>query len=496
MEPKKDTYLPLLKPLLDAPGSRYHFRDWDGNTAWQSQNYVTEGLLPNLQRSENTSDEPTKPNDALLIIANVSSRVGRQKPQTGLGHESQQAIINFTNDIKTGSGFHAHGPVRMLLWVGEVEKQALLPRTVCHRRKIALALEITCQVEEIVGGATSSVRELTQSREDFLNIESGKRVAERMRRNNIQIPLERQDGIQKKVQGILQGFTSGNAASLHEPNGTLPDTFREWHKELRQLKADFESGKLSQFIGGPPGIVKRKSRKDPRAYSPEWLQLMQMERTLKSQQREKDDVDHLMIEQGKLDSLELDAYQEGLSKAERQEKLEEVDRRTRELKTRLDNVTVRRSKAFDFMLDDRKAFAQDPPLLMWDQRTAEPLLAQDYNFYKPKDMALLDLQPKYPNPYPLTRAQAIYLDIITAGIFTHGNQTLAAGLKQLAPGAVEALVPRVPALQDLRKGGCRNLEDLRCRVMTPEMFYGLALAWEKWPFKRSVTDLMYSRVGL
>jgi transcription factor 1 len=491
VEPRKDTYLPFLKPLLDAPGSRYHLRDWDGRTPWQAQKYITEGLLPNLQLSENSSRDPAAPNDSLLIVVNASSRSDRQKPQTGLGHESHQAIISFTNDIRTGSGFHAHGPVRMLLWVPEVEKQALLPRTVCHRRKIALALEMTCQVEEIVGGASASVRELKQHREDFLNIESGKQVAERMRRKNIQIPVERQDGMQRKVQDILQGSTSGDAVALRESDGTLPDSSRKWHKELRQLKADFESGKLSQFIGGPPGVRTNKRRNDPRTHSPEWVRLMEMERNLKSQQREKIDVLHLIVEQEKLDSLELDAYQDCLSEAERREKLEEVDRRTRELKTRLDNVTNRRSMAFKFIVDDRKAFVQNPPLLMWDQRTAEPLIAQDYNFYKPKDIALLDIQPKFPNPYPLTTAQAIYLDMIVARVFTHGNQTPTVGLKQLAPGAFEALVPRVPALQDLRKGGCRNIEDLRCRVMTPEMFYDLALAWEKWPFKPPVPDLMY-----
>ena len=37
----------------------------------------------------------------------------------------------------------------------------------------------------------------------------------------------------------------------------------------------------------------------------------------------------------------------------------------------------------------------DPPLLMWDRRNAEPILAEDDEFYHlNKPMALLDFQPQ------------------------------------------------------------------------------------------------------
>ncbi len=488
MEPRKETYFPFLKPLLDAPGSRYHYRDWDSGY-WQPRTFVTEGLLPDLRQSDCTSREPAGRNDSILIVANVSTSVEKQKSRYSRVYESHKMMLRFIETIRAGSGFHAHGPVRMLLWVTEMEKQAILPRTVHHRRKISLALETTCRVEEIVGGSPS-VRGKISSREDFLNVESGKQVAERMRRQNIQIPLERQDEMQRRVQDMLKGLPGNDAITVNDSGGTRADTSREWHKQLRQLRADFESGKLSRCIGDPPGLqTTPKKRKDGRVHSPEWRKMKEMERTLKSQQRKQSNTINLVLEQEQLDSLELEIYQEGLSEVERQQKLEKLDQRIHEFKTQLNTLTIHDSNRFKFTLDNRRAFAQDPPLLMWDQRTAEPLLARGDEFYKPMDMSLLDIQPRFPNPYPMTMEQAAYFKTIMSTVFTHGSSTLTS-LKQLAPGAIEALVPRVPALQDPTKGGCRSPENLRARVMTPEMAYGLALAWDKWPFKPPLARAM------
>ena len=488
MEPRLDRYLPFLKPLLELPSSRYQLRDLDSSLQWRPRSYFAEGLLSDFQSSGNASHKSAGRNDSLLIIANMSSTTESQKPKHGAGHESHKVIMDFANDLRAGTGFHAHGPVRMLVWVTEMEKQALIPRTVHHRRKLSLLLETTCHIEEIVTGSRS-VRGKTQFREDFLDVESGKKVAERMRRRGVEIPQERQDEMQKKVQDVLQGVTSDDTATVSIPGGTSPDISREWHKELRQLKEDFGSGKLSQFIGGQPGIERtKKVRNDGSIHSPEWKRMVEMERTLKTQQRRKNDVDNLVTEQEKLDCLELDAYQEGLSEVDRQEKLEELDQRTREFRAQLSAVAPTRSNQHNFLIDDRRAFAQHPPLLMWDQRSAEPLLAREDEFHKPKDMTLLDFQPRCPQPYPMTTTQAAYFDVITTALIGNGSQT-PSSLKQLAPGAMEALVSRVPALKDPRKGGHRDLEDLRSRVMTPEMVYGLTLAWDKWVFKPTLADI-------
>ena len=485
VEPGQDLYLPYLKPLLDTPNSRYHLRDWQGSVPWQPDSYVAEGLLPDLKASGTTPSEPAGRNDSLLIVANMSSLAENPKLKPNRSHESHTILANFTKDARNRIGFHFHGPVRLLMWVRELEKQSILPRSVASRRKLAFFLEMTCHVEEIVTGL--QWREKTQAREDLLNIESGKQVAERMREQSIQIPLKRQDSVQRKVQDILRGVTKNCGAASGDLAGMVPDTTRDWHKELRRLRADFDSGKLSHIVGYPPDTeYRRKRRNGLQSYTPEWLQLLQMERTFKSQQLRKNELNSLMLEEEKLDYLTIHAYQESLSETERQERLEELDRRTRELKAQLESLSVSRFRQYNFAMDNRRAFAQDPPLLMWDQRTAEPLLSRKNEFYSPKEMCLLDVQPRFPSPYTMTIAQDRYFNVILNTLLRHNSRSLMV-LRQLAPGAMEALTPQVPALQDPRKGGRRDLKDLRCRVLTPEMAYGLAMALDKWAFKPILT---------
>ena len=493
VEPRQDIYLQYLKHLLDVPGSRYILRDWDDHIPWQTEPYFTDGLLPDLQNSENSVPEPTGRNDSLLIIANMSSLHNKSNTLSSSGHDSHRKLLAFANAVSAGSGFHAHGPVRMLMWVTEKEKQNILPRTVSHRKRASLYWEMYCHIEEIVTGS-QPVREKIGSREDFLNVASSQQVAERMRRQNLQIPEGRRDETQRKVQESLQGDIRDDAVTVANAGCISPSISREWHKELRQLRAGFESGKLSQFIGGAPGLetTERKRRGDSRHFTPEWMRLVEMERTVKSQERRKNDVGTLVNQQEELDALELDAYREGLDEVERQEKLHELEQHSRDFKAQLAKLNVARRKQFNFLLDDRRAFAQNPPLLMWDHRSAEPLVARDDEFYRPKELALLDIQPRFPNPFPMTIAQEAYFRVITGTLFSYGSQTPAC-LKQLAPGAMEALVSRVPALQDPRKGGRRSLEDLRSRVMTGEMAHGLALAWDKWAFKPLLNDELWGR---
>ena len=479
VEPRKDIYLPYLKPLLDTPNSRYHLRDWDDSVHWQPNRYVTDGLLPGLETSRSSQHRPTGRNDSLLIVANISALESR-RPQDR-DFESHKALKDFMADVRDGTGFHINGPVRLLMWLKDKEKHPILPRNIAQRKGIALTSEMTCHVEEIVSGV--DLREKAQKREDILNVKSGKRVAERMRRQNILIPTERQGEMQRHFQDILCTAAGDDEVALNELEGAELHTSRKWHDELRQLKADFESGKRPRFIGCPPSMKLRGKRTNgPYYHTPEWLRFVQLKRFFKSHKLRMTRLGSLILEQEKLDSLEIGAYREGLSETKRQEIFEQLDRRTREVKAQVISLPVHHLTEYKYAIDNRRAFAQDPPLLMWDHRTVEPLLSQKEEFSNPKEMALFDVQPRFPNHYPMTSAQTAYFHLLINVLFRHNSRNLTI-LKQLAPGAMEALVPRVPALQDPRKGGRRDLDELRCRLITPEMAYGLALALDSWAFK-------------
>ena len=143
-----------------------------------------------------------------------------------------------------------------------------------------------------------------------------------------------------------------------------------------------------------------------------------------------------------------------------------------------------------FLDDDRRAFAMNPPLLMWDRRKADPLLAREDEFYAPGQVALLDFQSKTTDEFPMTQEQSIYFDMISTSLFAPRGPATPKHLKTMAPGAFEALVPQVPAIRDPRKGGRYDVETVRVRAMTAEMIHGLALAWDNWVFKPSIEDAL------
>lgn len=130
-----------------------------------------------------------------------------------------------------------------------------------------------------------------------------------------------------------------------------------------------------------------------------------------------------------------------------------------------------------------------PPLLLWDRRTAEPLSVHEDEFYNPTKLVLLDFQPLSPNPYQITSAQSATFDLVVGGLLNHLNNTIYC-LNSLAPGAANAIISRVSALQDPHKGGRYDLSDFRVRCFTPEMIYEIFQAWDNWLFKPQISEMV------
>ena len=480
MEPIRDYHQPFLQPLADAPGSRYHLRDWDYSDAIRIQPYLDEGLLTSDQHRHGASLAPTKPNNSILLIANMARAKISDKEKNSSSKTSHFRALSFVNALRQGTELHSQGPIRMLMWLAEAEKTSLLPRTVAMRKKTALQVEAYFHVEEIVGND----KQLQTHREDWLDYESGRVVASRMKKAGIEIPLHRQDDLQKDIQKAMSSPGDDVPRELSERS-------RDWEREMQQLQEEFNEGKFSQFEGGPVGPHElRRYRGYPSGtFTQKFLRLRELRHNRKGLSKQMIEVEDLLQEEAKIDTLDNELLHLKLDPEACSAKTIERDRIASSLQTRLETTQPKITKQFAFLGDDRRAFALEPPLLMWDRRRAEPLMAQDDEFYHNHSLALLDFQPKVPLQYPLTSTQAIYFDYICLFLLHNGNQTVK-DLAHAAPGAFEALTPQVPALRDLRKGGRRVLENFRVRNLSPEMVYELALAWEKWPFKPPISDLM------
>lgn len=486
IEPAQDQYLPFLQPFLDSPNSHYHLRDWDEETSWTPDRFFLEGLLGDEFRN---CKAPSTQNKSLLINANLTHH--RRKSTTLRYPPYHKCIKRLIDDFIFKTGFQAHGFVRVLMWLNDQDKQNVLPRAVCRRKLLALQVETTCHVEEVVGGA-NEVKDKEKKREDFLNIRSGVRAAEEMKRNNTRIPKERQDEIQMKVQDYLMNLNDEEVKSATDPQNVIVNKHRKWHEELKQLEKDFREGNSVKFINAPSsaqtGLETRKPRESSFIHSPEFIRLVQLQRNYRNERKNQAIMDDFFQQQAAIDALELEASNVGLDDLQRSRKLKEFTRLNAKLKFQLEQMTFKCQNTFRSYNNDRKAFALNPPLLMWDRRNAEPLVAREEEVVPTKEIALLDFQRNLSHLYPMNREQKTQWDRLMYFFFTLSSQTPHA-LNSFAPGAFDAIVPQAPALWDPFRGGRKDLSLLEARSFTPEMCHQITLALDRWEFKPSTTEL-------
>ncbi|KAL8874468.1 MAG: hypothetical protein Q9174_000213 [Haloplaca sp. 1 TL-2023] len=476
-EPPDSPFVPRLQDLVNQPDSRYHLLDWDPKQYWQPHRFIAEGLLPGP-----SSHASRESNSSLLFLANAAmpSKSPRRRPISTLHYK----LLDWSRGIRTASGFHANGPVRMLLWCHEKDKTSILPRTFIYRTKLSLLLEMTNHVEEIVSSDISLGLKY-QKREQRLELLSGRRVADTMHQLGIHIPAERRTDLQKEIHEALAQLGSDRFTSL-TPSSSLQS--RAWHKELQELRDRFDAGELVQAEGQAPRS--RRKVKDPSTLTPEYLRLVELERNARHDLKRHGLVDGLLARQAKIDSLDLKVHNHDLDEATRAAALSEMRREDEELKRYLQNTKgVHTRQKFEYFKHDRRAYAQNPPLLMWDRRNAEPLKANSEEFYPPKGLCLFDIQPRQPFLYRMTSAQDSIFSALMTTLWYSAPDTLKV-LDQIAPGAFDALTSRVPTVWDPRRGGERDLADLPLRRVTPDMAYGLVEAWQDWPFRPDLLDLL------
>lgn len=479
MEPKQNVYLPFLQPLLDAPGSRYRLQDWPDSCLWHPKRYVEEGLLHDAEGHGGLPPTTEEPNNSILIIANLAGQRLKVVGEPRAAVSAHLKAIDFSHTVRHRSGFQSYGPTRMLMWLSDEDKRPLLPRTVGYRGKLSIYMEENFVMEEIVG--FSHTNDAKIRREDALDIESSKQVAKRMQEEKTKIPLHRQ-------------------ARPGERTSDLSEVSRPWHREFRELEESFQKGIFSQYMERPAAelvdghMPKTKGRKaksrDLVTLTPEYKRMMTLRYIANGQNVTIDRINTVLEKQENIDRRNFDLHREDIKASEQEDVIKALDSMIQDFKHELEKLTEKQLKTLCFLDDDRRAFAMEPPLLMWDRRKAEPLSAKEDEFYAPGEVALLDFQPKTTDKISMTPEQSIYFDLISTCLFGPRGQATLKHLKTMAPGAFEALVPQVPAIQDPRKGGRYDIESVRARTVTLEIIHGLAVAWDNWVFKPPIEDAL------
>lgn len=476
-------------------GSQHVLRRLRDREAWRLNTYADDGISMEAFAGNAANAPQREVNTSLLLVANLSNCFTRSKRIDTGNYDQHGGLLpeirlhNFITSCRKQLEFQSAGPVRLLLWLDNVWADGLLPRTVATRTRINLFLETFAQIEEVVGcGDNAEVfSEKRKKRDDLLDLQSGMKVARNMAEAGLFNPRNRQDEMQQRVQQIFEENRSPENLGRQAAR-------RSWHRELEVLSAKFRAGEITQLEGGPANveILSRGHESRGLTRTSEWKRLSRLRRRRLTQEREARNDRSFLDKKARLDEIDQEIENGCLDATAMREKVTARNELASALNEELDSLQEKIRDRYNLICDDRKAFRLDPPLLAWDQRKAEPLIAHKDEFFGQQNsgsMSLLDIQPRPLSVYPMTEQQYQYHENLRHTLFSVGSSALKS-LDFLAPGASAAMLRGVPALTDPRKGGERDLGELRMRTLTPEMMYGIALAWDNWAFKPDEHEML------
>lgn len=486
LEPTGSPFKPFLEPHFDQPNSKYQYVETSGlSEPWSPSFYAARGLLPQQIGLASLAGKHRDPNKTLLILANISRISSRVVNHNSTRSATQAAhhLLVFLDSALKASEFHAKGAVRLLVWMDEKDKQIMLPRVIYHRKRSSVMSELICRVEEVVGVPHQGLR--TVRRETSIDLQSCMQALDRMKRNRIPIIPGRLEDLPLQVLEGLQKTNGGESTAV----GETMEVQRCWHAELRELEDGFRTGRYMRHDGVAAGTEQRTKTSLP--LTPEFLRRRQLKAFLKSQNQGEEEMAELLKFSDKLTAMHVTIATHGsLGAEERELLLQKLDRHIENFNRLVEDLTPPKIKSLQIMTDNRQAWKAS--ILEWDRRMAEPLVPVATEFFAPKagdTLALLDFQPDPSMMSKLTLNQIDILQAIIASIFKVPSLSIVEALDTMAPNVANALIPHAPSLRDPLKGGRRDVENLRVRVLTREMLVELALAWDDWPFQPSLAEM-------
>ena len=461
LEPDTVLYEPLLKPLLDAPDSTYTLIPKSGIVWGHLEKVMSREYLPFQEPFDKEDSRLEQPNNTLLLIANLGNYP--KKAYAGFSSLAALVLYQFLSAVQTHSLIQRYGLVRMLIWVPDDERNAVLPRSISWRRKSSIDASIS--YENIVEVASSTRALRNSPRERHIEADVARKVFRKMEDAGLKIPPGR--------ESLL----------LEELSGEERD--HNFKTELSNSKYGKELAKLAVTVdGSAPAMSPATSKRLG------WLKTMQrfLEKKAIRYTTLTDDYDAIMELQKAIYNSSDETDIASLK--------EELGKRTNNWTEIVSDLTDEYQTTIQQMIDNRLAVSTNPPTLRNDRREYEPLRVHPADFYPAAEMCLLDFQPMPLWPVLRENLQEnleIY-SFIVGHLFIIPTQSIRRGLNALAPGAFEWLIAECPSITNPNKGGSLDLDIMTVRRLTEEMIKEMVEAWVRWPFKPTRFELM-SRSG-
>lgn len=458
MEPEEDTYKPFLQPLLDRPGTVIVPKS---GIIWAELNEIlTPTYLPH-QKERDPTDllDPPKRNDTLLVTANLA--FFPKKRFRTFESVAQLVLFQFMSSLRASSLFQKYGMVRMLIWAAPDDIRALLPRTVQERRRVAMETEVSTEwLMEIAG--PDALETSKYHRDRRIDIQSGRSVLDKMRSQGVEIPPGRATQLTSEVLAMGEDVV---------PAGEDPRTWIATD-ELVELEQEFAMGKFEKA-------------------SDRWVRLKRLQTYTLWKTKRSSQIQDLLNKRETILKIHRELKDEAASN-------EEVQKMERELNGAILGLNRYLRQEYILARDNLHVFHQDPPVMSWDRRNVEPLVASPREFFPNVACSLLDIQPKAAHPLfrdmgPLSKTRSgDFFEIILRSMISSSSYPLPRVLSSVQPGAVDGVLPNCPSLYDPAQGGSplQGASGLNPRTLNELQLREITDAWMKWPFGPEYTELV------
>ncbi|KFY27498.1 hypothetical protein V493_03454 [Pseudogymnoascus sp. VKM F-4281 (FW-2241)] len=381
MEPDASTYEPYLEPLVNQKDSTYKFLKKSG-IIWNNLNKLeSDGHLPHQKLYPPGDPELEKPNNTLLVTANL----GYWPRRSYIGFPSITTLVihQLLTATRAHSIFQGYGQIRMLIWMHDHEKRIVLPRLITNRRKSSIETEISCEyIHEVAG---RDVDAETFRREQAIDILSCQRVAPAMAAAGLHTPPHREGTLEREAREAQLDASSAPTIGVHRP----------YKDELADLEERYARGVFPKYYDqveahhkATPEVLDELSRRQ----TEEFARMQSLRWRLKSM--------------GVVDGIigtRLDTYEaleaewvalRASSDPDREAGMARVEERIREWRRSLESTPRTASVAVNQRLEERRGYRASPAVLAWDRRAMEPLIVKASEFAPAQPMALLDFQPR------------------------------------------------------------------------------------------------------
>ena len=457
MEPDEELYTPFLRPLLLKPNTTLIPKT---GIIWKDLNEVLcKAHLPH--QVERPRHETPQRNDTLLVTANLAFYP--KKRFRGFDSISDLVLYQFISSIRTSSLFQKYGLVRMLIWTGDDEKNALVPRSVQQRKRPAIDAELSTEwVNEIAG--TDGDDKPWFVRDRTIDSQSARDTLARMQKHGVSIPA----GRESRLAGQVRLEKKGNAVA---PGDRAAIFERPYIAELEALEEEFSNKKFTSRS------AKYARLKALRSYA-SW-----------NAKRGANILD-ILNEREAIEAMGRPDSDAG--RKEKEEREAAWNTRVHELNNDLQHQLL-------LARDNLHLFRQDRPVLNWDRRDREPLVVKNTEFFPNAACCLLDIQPKAMHPLframgPRSARSGDVFELVLRSLLQSPKSPLSRALESVWPGAAEGVLPNCPSLREVgRRGGSGvggEYAEVSPRTLNEQQLVEILDAWMKWPFAPSFAELV------